>query len=56
MAISIKFFKKHIMRSDEVNKRQLNEPEKNFSYFRDLLVCKLKYIYLLIFYKYKLDI
>ena len=54
--ISIKFFKKHIMRSDEVYKGQLTEPEKNFSYFRDLLVCKLKYIYLLIFYKYKLKL
>jgi len=53
--ITIKFFKKHIMRSDEIYRGQLTEPEKNFSYFRDLLVCKLKYIYLLFFYKYKLN-
>lgn len=48
--ISIKFFKKHYLRSDSEYKSELLEPKKNFKYFLELLICKLNYIYLKIFY------
>ena len=43
--ISIKFFKKYYLRSDEVFKDVLNEPKKNLSFFIDLLKCKIAYFY-----------
>lgn len=46
--ISIKFFKKYYLRSDEVFKDVLNEPKKNIFFFIDLLKCKIAYFYHLI--------
>ena len=43
--ISIKFFKKHYLRSDKKFNGLLLEPEKNFFYFIDLLKCKIAYYY-----------
>lgn len=48
---SIKFFKKHYLRSDQKFDGKLNYPKKNIVYYFDLIKCKLNYIYLLIFYK-----
>ena len=50
--ISIKFFKKRYLRSDEIYKSNLKEPIKNLSYYLDLFFDKLKYLYLRIFFKY----
>ena len=47
--ISIKFFKKYYLRSDEVFTDILDEPKKNLSFFIDLLKCKITYLYHLIF-------
>lgn len=44
--ISSKFFKKHYLRSETRYKGPLNEPKKNFLYFFDLIICKLKLIYI----------
>ncbi len=49
--ISIKFFKKYYLRSMDSYDGILNEPKKNFSYFFDLMKCKIQYIYLKIIYK-----
>ena len=49
--ISIKFFKKYYLRSMEDYNGELSEPMKNFSYYFDLLKCKLQYLYLKIIYK-----
>ena len=43
--MSIKFFKKYYLKSDTPFKGQLNEPEKNFYYYFDLIKCKLAYVY-----------
>ena len=47
--ISIKFFKKHYLHSDEQFKNILNEPKKNFSYFIDILKCKITFFFHKIF-------
>ena len=44
--ISIKFFKKHYLRSDTIFNNDLDEPVKNFNYFFELLICKIKLFYL----------
>lgn len=44
--ISIKFFKKHYLRSDTIFNNDLHEPIKNFNYFFELLICKIKLFYL----------
>ena len=44
--ISIKFFKKHYLRSDTIFYNELDEPVKNFNYFFELLICKIKLFYL----------
>ena len=49
--ISIKFFKKYFLRSDTIFLGPLSEPRKNFSYFFDLIICKLYIFYLKIFFK-----
>jgi len=49
--ISIKFFKKYYLRSDTIFLGPLSEPRKNFSYFFDLIICKLYIFYLKIFFK-----
>ena len=43
---SSKFFKKHYLRSKTRYISPLSEPKKNFSYFVDLTICKLKIFYL----------
>ena len=49
--ISTKFFKKHYLRSNTLYLSQLDEPKKSLIYFFDLLICKLKLLYLKFFYR-----
>ena len=51
--ISIKFFKKHYLKSDKIFDGLLSEPLKNMSYYIGLLKCKISYLYHLIFSKKK---
>ena len=50
--MSIKFFKKHYLRSTSNYNGPLSDPKRNFIYFIDLLITKIKYIYLLITSKF----
>tara|TARA_B100000902_G_C27266621_1_gene893872 strand:- start:29 stop:892 length:864 start_codon:yes stop_codon:yes gene_type:complete len=50
--ISIKFFKKRYLRSDEKYYSKLDEPIKNLGYYFDLFFVKLNYFYLRLFFKY----
>jgi len=43
--VSIKFFKKHYLRSDIKYNNPLNEPVKNLIYYVDLIKCKLTFCY-----------
>ena len=43
--ISIKFFKKYYLRTNEKYDGELVEPKKNIKYYASLLSCRLKYIY-----------
>ena len=43
--ISIKFFKKYYLRSDQIFKSVLNEPNKNFNYYIGLIKCKIAYYF-----------
>ena len=43
--ISIKFFKKYYLKSDEKFENILEEPKKNFFYYLDLLKCKISMFY-----------
>ena len=47
--ISIKFFKKHYLKSDQVFNKELDEPQKNLGYFIELCKCKIAYFFHLIF-------
>jgi len=47
--ISIKFFKKYYLRSNEIYTDKLYEPKKNLYYYLDLIKCKLRFIYHKIF-------
>ena len=49
--ISIKFFKKHYLRSDQVFNEILSEPRKSFNFYAGLFKCKLAYFYHFIFSK-----
>ena len=40
--ISTKFFKKYYLKSKTKYEGPLNEPKKNFNYFLDLLICKIR--------------
>ena len=51
--ISIKFFKKHYLKSDNIFTGQLTEPNKNIFYFLDLIKCKIAYFFH--FFAYKLN-
>ena len=53
--ISIKFFKKYYLRSDQNFEGVLSEPKKNINFYLELFFCKIKYFYYLIttFAKYK---
>ena len=42
---SIKFFKKHYLKTDMLFEGPLNEPKKNISFFYDLLKCKFSLLY-----------
>ncbi len=46
---TIKFFKKFYMKSNSKYDGPLSEPKKNISYYLDLLICKLKLVYIKIF-------
>jgi len=50
--MTIKFFKKYYLKSDEKFLGNLTEPKKNINFFLELLICKLYFIYLkFTFYK-----
>ena len=49
--ISIKFFKRHYLKSDTPFNGPLTEPVKNFIYYFDLVKCKLAYFFHLILSK-----
>ena len=48
---SIKFFKKHFLKSNQKYESELTEPEKNLRYLFDLLICKIIFLYLKITFK-----
>ena len=43
---STKFFKKHYLKSKSKYEGPLNEPKKNFIYFFDLLICKIRLFFI----------
>jgi glycosyltransferase involved in cell wall biosynthesis len=43
--ISIKFFKKYYLRSDQVFKNSLSEPKKSLNYYIALVKCKISFFY-----------
>jgi len=49
--ISIKFFKKHYLRSDQIFNGELNQPKKNLNYYTGLFKCKIVYFFHFIFSK-----
>ena len=49
--VSIKFFKKHYLRSDQKFTDILNEPQKNLNYYIELIKCKIAYFFHSIFSK-----
>ena len=49
--ITIKFFKKFYLRSDTRYQKPLIEPNFNFIFFLNYLICKIYYLYIKIFYK-----
>ena len=50
--ITIKFFKKFILKSDSVYKGELKLPKKSIDYLYKLFLCKLNYLYIKLFFKY----
>ena len=44
--ITIKFFKKFYLRSDQRYNGPLNDPDKNLNFFIKLMLCKFNYVYL----------
>ena len=51
--ITIKFFKKYYLRSDSIYYGELINPNLSIKFLFSLLICKLKYIYFLIFSRFK---
>ncbi len=51
--ITIKFFKKFYLRSDQKYDGPLNKPIKNLNFFIKLMLCKLNYIYLKLINNFK---
>ena len=49
--VSIKFFKKHYLRSDQKFTDILSEPQKNLNYYIELIKCKMAYFFHSIFSK-----
>ena len=50
--ITIKFFKKFIMKSDKPYKGELSNPVKNLDYFLNLLISKLNFFYVKYIYNF----
>ena len=50
--ITIKFFKKFILKSDNVYLSQLDKPDKNIYFIYKLFACKLNYLYTKFFFHY----
>ena len=50
---SIKFFKKHFLKSDSFYEGELKSPNKNLKYFIDLVFNKLNYFYVKYIYNFK---
>ena len=50
--ISIKFFKKYILKSDKPYVGELKKPKKNFMFLYKLFSCKINYFYTKLFFKY----
>ena len=48
---SIKFFKKHFLKSNKIYNSPLDEPKKDLKYFYDLIICKIHLFFLKIFFK-----
>lgn len=48
---SIKFFKKHFLKSNKIYNSPLDEPKKDLNYFYDLIICKIHLFFLKIFFK-----
>ena len=44
--ITIKFFKKYYLRSMETFSGPLTNPDKNFFYYLDFAICRIKYFFL----------
>ena len=53
--ISIKFFKKHYLKSDNYFNGPLNDPDKNIIYFLDFLKCKISFLYYFVISIFKKD-
>ena len=51
--ISIKFFKKRYLKSDQQYLSPLIEPQKNLGYYLELFIVKMNYLYLKLFYNLK---
>ena len=49
--ISIKFFKRFYLKSHTKFQKSLTNPIKDFSYYMNLIICKLNYFYLKLFYR-----
>ena len=50
--ISINFFKNYFLRSDCRYNGKLKDPNKNLSYFFNLLLCKINFLYIKYIYNY----
>ena len=50
--ITIKFFKKFILKSDSAYVRDLENPVKSMYFFYKLFLCKLNYVYIKLFFRY----
>ena len=49
--ITIKFFKKFYLKSDSKYENILENPNKNFDYIFNLIICKLNFMYIKLFNK-----
>ncbi len=49
--ISTKFFRKHYLKANTLFISELKEPKMNISYLYDLIICKIKYLYIIFFSK-----
>ena len=49
--VSIKFFKRFYLRTNSIYMGPLSDPEKNFFYFINYILCKINYLYIRLIYK-----